>query len=341
MMQFDPTTGTLVLPVWASAAAAAVLVALALLAVWRAGALRVVAVLVVLAALGYAGWIGSSVLDRIANGHRVDELRSFEARAHDLLARALLPGSPLSCLDNGAGEQVALSCERVLFGSPENVASAVAYVTARISLMIDGLDAASRDGDDRYEGVLHMLRRGLDSDPYGIVAHVFLQQPNCEPESCEMLSLLRDPNKVRVNLQDKTFDMVVARNAVHWTQSSGGSPQADAAKGDASSPIAGASAPAGAPVASKYDFPSADSIPPVSIMNAEPSRPPAAASGSTAAAPAPKPAPRRSSPSARTPARQTAQGAPAPAPRQTTQGAPAPVQLAPSAQAGNEAKTAR
>ena len=59
--------------------------------------------------------------------------------------------------------------------------------------------------------------------------------------------------------------------------------------GSGAAPVASAPeqpAPSGQPVSSKYDFPSAASIPPVSIMNAEPPLPKAAAD---AAAAQPKP----------------------------------------------------
>jgi len=61
----------------------------------------------------------------------------------------------------------------------------------------------------------------------------------------------------------------------------------------APAPVASAPTPAN-PVASRYDFPSAASIPPVSIMNAEPPLPAAPAAASDTAASAPKlPLPQR------------------------------------------------
>lgn len=326
MIQFDHATGTLVLPIWASAAVAAVFVALAVVAVVRTGAIRTAFALAILGLAGYAAWIGTSFVDRIGDGatasNRFDERRAFEQRAQDLVARAFAPGSTLSCLDETAGEQVAQGCEKVLFASPENVSAAVSYVHARLSLLVDGLDAASRGDDTAYEATLNLLRRGLEVDRFGIVAHVFLQLSNCTPEQCEALALLRDPNKVRVNLQEKTFDGLVARHAPNWSQPSSNS-LSEAPKPGSNGTTASTSAPSGTPVSSKYDFPSADSIPPVSIMNSEPATPPPSAS-TTASAPAQRAAPRepRRPPGVR-PAK--------PAPR--SEAAPAPVQLAPSASA--------
>src|SRR5690606_15077840 len=109
-------------------------------------------------------------------------------------------------------------CERVIFGSPQNVAAAVAYVSARVALLVEGLDAAERTSNDGYESALSSLRRGFEADHFGIVAHVLSQQAGCEPENCEALALLPDPNKVRVNLQDKTFDAIVGRHVAAWSQ---------------------------------------------------------------------------------------------------------------------------
>jgi hypothetical protein len=317
MAHFDPTTGSLLLPVWVAATLAALFVALTVLAVVRSGAIRTLSVFVGLAVVGYAVWASSIVLDRVGVPDRASELRSFEQRAHGLLARTMQPGSTLSCLDQSLGEQLQLGCERVVFGSPENIAAAVSFVSARLSLLVDGLDAAARAGDASYDNVLNMVRSGLERDQFGIVAHVLLQQANCGADQCEALALLSDPNKVRVHLQDKTFETLVKRHADTWGQAR---PVADVARptGNAAA-VMGATGGA-APVASKYDFPSSNSIPPVSIMNSEPPQQPAASTpGAAAGASAPREA--RRPPGVRAPV----------ASRATGQEAPAPVQLAPGA----------
>jgi hypothetical protein len=55
-------------------------------------------------------------------------------------------------------------------------------------------------------------------------------------------------------------------------------------------PPAPAAPTVGMPLSSRYDFPSAASIPPVSIMNAEPPLPPGASNANAAAPPADAPA---------------------------------------------------
>jgi len=316
MPQFDPVTGALVLPVWLSAAAAAVFVALAAVALARAGALRVLAALACVAVVGYLAWAG---IDRGGNGEGFAR-QDFAQRADALMARALVPGSPLACLDADAGEPLALGCEKALFGSPETVAAAVTYVRARIDLLAEGVHAANRSGDAGYLPTLDALRRGLESDRFGIVAQVMAEKPNCKPEQCEGLALLHNFVKVRANLADKPFETLVARYSIGWDQSHGALTD---------SKISGAAPPpTGVPMSSKYDFPSAESIPPVSIMNPEPAPSPPAADKPPPkeTAQARKPAPARAAPP---------RGAAAPKPPQQ-----APVPLAPAAQAPSPAQSA-
>src|SRR4051812_32276122 len=98
MALFDPTTGSLMLPIWVAATVAAALVALAILSVARAGAIRTVATLVGLGVVGYAVWAGSLVIDRVGLPDRSTDLRAYEQRVATLMAQSLQPGSALGCL---------------------------------------------------------------------------------------------------------------------------------------------------------------------------------------------------------------------------------------------------
>ena len=64
--------------------------------------------------------------------------------AHELTARAIMPGSALACLDAMAGEAVESSCEKALFATPEATAAAVSYVGAQLSLLAAGHAQAHR-----------------------------------------------------------------------------------------------------------------------------------------------------------------------------------------------------
>src|SRR5690349_20062784 len=118
MFEFDPATGLFALPVWLIAAMAALVLVLAAFSIGRAGAMRTVVSIVALCVLGYAGWLAWSFAERSGgtgastNGARLEERRLFEARVSDLVGRAMMPGSPLACLDGNAVDQIAEGCEK-------------------------------------------------------------------------------------------------------------------------------------------------------------------------------------------------------------------------------------
>jgi hypothetical protein len=199
-----------------------------------------------------------------------------------------------------------------LFASPESVAAAVAYVSARLALLSDGLEYARRS-DPNYETSLAVLRRGLESDRFGVLAFAVGQRDDCAVAQCDALAPLRDPSRVQTNLKERVFDGYVTRYAANWP-ARGSRPAADAG-----------TAPSGIPMSSKYSFPSASSIPPVSIMNAEPASgnpapppmqplAPSAQGAPSAAASAAPPPPRRAQATRPPPRAQAANQAPRHAP---------------------------
>ena len=314
-MQFDPATGLLSLPIWVTATTAAVLVVLAILAVARSGTLKTLFMLLIFGLVIYGGWMGWLMFGRLGDSARADERRAFDQRVVELTARATVPNSVLSCIDSAAIDAIATGCEKVLFSSPENVTAAVAYVSARLALLVDGTDLAARS-ELNYDSSLNALRRGLETDRFGFVAHVMAQMPNCAAQECEILTMLNDPNHVRANLQEKPFEALVAKYSPQWTQ---------APRPAVTSEVRPLGLAPPAPVSSRYDLPSSASIPPVSIMNTESSQPaasaaPSAGAAANAASPAATPAPPRRPPAVRAPVARTA----APA-------EPPPVPLAPSA----------
>jgi len=329
MFSFDPSTGSLAVPFWVMAVILAALVVMAVFAIARSGAARTVLALIGIAILAYAGWVGWMLVGR----SEAAEHRAFEQRAAMLAASTRVPGTPLSCLQGMAGEQVESACERVVFASPDSVANAVGFVAAQVALLADALDAGQRN-DASYEAIIAPVRRALETDRYGIVAQVMLQRENCSPDQCAALSLLRDANRVRSNLQGKPFNMLVSKYAPSWANLRPGPATADLSRVAPAPP----GAPSGVPVSSKYDFPSSSSIPPVNIMGSEPPpAPPAPAGGGpAAAAPAapsaavaePAPVPPRRPPAARPPAvraptGRAAAGAPGASPQQTAPAEPA------------------
>lgn len=286
-------TTPLTLPAWAAGGAAALFIVIAVVSLSRAGAKVASAILRVMFVLAVCGAV-FMLLQQNAARDRMAERRALDQRAAELAARVITPGSPLACLDAVAGDAVETACEKAVFANPATVAAAVSYVTARLALLSDSIDYARRTGGG-YESALATLRVAIESDRYGIVAHVLSVRDSCTPLLCDSYVLFKDPDRVQANLRDRLFDHYVERYAADWARApAAGTPVAETPAGGnyttASVPPAGApAATPAAPLAPKYDFPSAASIPPVSIMTPEPAAPPetkSAPPASPAAAPA-------------------------------------------------------
>ena len=221
-----------------------------------------------------------TVLDRMALDQRAAERRALLQRNAELNASAVAPGSMLSCLNGGAGEAIENACERSVFADPQSAASAVAYTAARLSLMADVQAFAHGHRDTDILDVFAPMRRALELDRYGLAAHVLTIRDGCNAERCVAFDWLRETAVLKANLQGQAFNTYVSRYSAAWNK-----PDAEKQTPVASAPavgpapiasLPGQSVPSGQPVSTKYDFPSAASIPPVSIMNAEPPLPKAA-----------------------------------------------------------------
>ena len=230
-----------------------------------------------------AGVAVVSILARMAQDERGAERRALAQRSAELTAQTLAPGSTLACLDGAAGEAVEGACEKTVFAGPQSTAAAVAYMAARLTLLADGL-AFARHGDADFPAALAGLRRAIELDRFGIAAHVLAVRDGCTAERCAAFALLGDADVIKSNLKAQVFNQYVSRYAVDWNKF--------AATVDklAPAPLASvleSTAPSKTPLGSKYSFPSAASIPPVSIMNAEPMLPKQATDAQAAQPPAP------------------------------------------------------
>jgi hypothetical protein len=284
------------LPLWLGATIAVLLVVVGALAFSRGAIIRVA--LVLLLAL-----TGCWMLDHFWRDLAA-ERQTIEARAFELRTRALAPGSALACLDPITGTEMEEPCEKALFASPQATAAAVSYVAAQLALLSSARDHAQRTWLMSDADVLTDLRRPLEADRFGIVAHVFAVRDHCSTPDCAALNLLPDSSRVSANIEQRRFETNLKRHMSAWSGA------ADAAV--SSHPVA--SAPAVAPSVAGISkppnglfFPSASSIPPVNIMTAEPAaprQPPTGHAGSTEPA-----APSRRPPSG-APARQPASPGP-------------------------------
>ena len=244
-------------------------------------------------------------------------VQSTEARP---VQTATAPLPQLSCIDELAGDAVLAACEKVLFGSAESVAAAVAYAASQITLLTSLGDVATANkgaGSD-----LLALRRAVERDRYGLMAYVLMVRDRCTPAACRAFRSLTETRQIAANMEERAYESLIMRYAASWS-----SPQAATGMIAALPP----SLPTGKPT--NAEFPTSASTPAVSIMTPEP--PLGAApkpSSATAAAPASPAAPRAAAatPPASPPA-QAAAKKPPPAPKRPS-GA-APVQLAPSGSA--------
>lgn len=294
------------LPMWMTLAAAAFFGLILMITLLRAERSVANGALTVITLLSIAIAVAATVRVYGPAG----EAAPAEARAQAAVV-ASLPA--LSCLDDLAGDAVAIGCEKALFGAPDAVAAAVAYTAARIDRLTELGDAATANNSLTLD--MRVLRKSLERDRYGLVAQVLVARNGCTQFDCAAFRSLTDQQQVAANMDAHLYDTLVARYAPTWNV-----PSAAPAM-PASAALAGlpASLPTGKPT--NAEFPSASSTPPVSIMNPEPSTRQAPAAN--AAAPAPR-APAATSAQAAAPAAKKP-----PAPKAARAPAAAPVPLAP------------
>jgi hypothetical protein len=264
-------------PMWLTLAAAVFFAIIVLLTLVRAeksvanGVLTVITLL----AIGAAGVV-------TIRGFGPDGGEAFGSK--NLLPAPVNVAMPaLSCTDGLAGDVVEVACEKALFGTPDAAAAAVSYVASEISRLRSFGDAAAADSVMSPE--LQALRRAIERDRYGLVAHVLIARDHCQPSDCATFQSLTDHSQVAANMEERIYEKLVMRYASSWN--------APAATTDAAMPPTSAlmSEPTGRPTT--MDFPTSASIPPVNIMTPEPSTgaaapPPASAAAHTV--PKPRPA---------------------------------------------------
>jgi hypothetical protein len=314
-------------PMWLTLAAAGFFGLIVLITLLRAeksvanGALTVITLLAV----------GIAVASTL-RGSPVATRGAAESPASPFTAAGSLPA--MACIDDIAGEAVEQACEKVLFGSAESTAAAVNHMAAMITRLTSLGDAAAAQRSMTPE--TQALRRAVEHDRYGLVAQVLLARDRCTPTECPAYRSLTDNHQIITNMDEHTFDALVARYAPFWN-----APQVATAL-PAPSSMLGASVPTGRPT--NAEFPSAANTPPVSIMTPEPGTGTGAAgsrSSSSAADKANAAIPPR--PSTQTGAPPTASLAPSPPPepakgKKTAAKKPpaapanAPVQISPGAQ---------
>src|SRR5260370_5827563 len=184
----------------------------------------------------------------------------------------------LSCIDDLAGETVLTACEKALFGTPESAAAALSYAASQITRLTALGDVATANKSMTPE--LQMVRRAVERDRYGLMAYVLAGRDHCTAADCPAFRALTDYHQIVVNMDERTYEGLIARYAPMWNVPPPTAPVAALAP----------SIPTGKPT--NAEFPSAASTPPVSIMTPEPGTSAAPAARAAAAASAPGPSPR-------------------------------------------------
>jgi hypothetical protein len=251
----------LVVPASVAGALAALFVVFAVIA-WRRARSRP---LLPVAVLAFGALAVLAVIDQLSLNTRAAARRTLLTRDAELTRSALAPGSVLACLDAGAGDAVENACEQQVFGSAQSAAAAVAYMDARLKLLAAAAD--DDDGGADFRAVLASTRRAVALDRYGIAAHVLATRDGCTADKCAAFALVDDTSALKANLRAQVFDQYVSRYVASWNRPAPPAEKQPVSAVPAVPPVAGIKP------GEHWDFPSAASIPPVSIMNAEPPPP--------------------------------------------------------------------
>jgi hypothetical protein len=223
----------------------------------------------------------AALIDRMAAHDRSLARRAREDRAVALVRMTLAPGTALACLNIAVGDATQDACEQRVFATPESTAAAVAYTGAELQWLKDAAPLALK-GDDALRARFAAIRRAVELDRFGFAGQVLSVRDNCTPDKCSTFALLSDTSVLQANMKVQVCNQYVSRYAGTWsagTSRAAAPPVAAVAPKPPSAPAPAATAnaaeppPSHNPIPSKYWLPSADTIPPVSIMNPEPPRP--------------------------------------------------------------------
>jgi hypothetical protein len=272
MLGVDPQSMAFTFPLIAAGSAALLVVVLCLL-VFRFSDKGVVLprwrIVLVFAAAMLSASLSWAFLDNATMRSQNAERSALKLRAGQLIAQSLMPGSPLACLDRLAGDTVQAACERAIFTSPASVATAISYVAAQFSLLSDMTEYAEHGGT-HIDDALLPLRGALEADPFGFLAYVLVAREACTSEHCPPFDLLSNPSHVRTNIIAQTLPHYLDHYREVWAKSA---EEPVAGVADTLPPGMTDNDSAKRKVSVNIDFPSAASIPPISIMNPEPKTP--------------------------------------------------------------------
>lgn len=263
-------------PMWLTLAAAGFFAVIVLITLLRAeksvanGALTVITLLAVWIALA------ATIRDFGPSGTGSTE----DGPPPSATASASMP--VLACVDDLAGEAVLTACEKAVFGSPEATAAALSYAANQITRLTRYGDVVT--ASKRMTPELEQLRQAVERDRYGLMAQVLVVRNHCTPFDCAAFRSLTDRTRIASNIEEKTYDGLIARYSPLWNAPAVAAPAVAAV-----APLI-PGVPTGRPT--NAEFPSASSTPPVSIMTPEPTTASASRQSAPAASATPAPSPR-------------------------------------------------
>jgi hypothetical protein len=207
-------------------------------------------------------YLVQSIDQRTLTHQRNADRLTLETREHDLSTKSLAL-SGLGCLDFPGNDLIENSCEKLLFSGPGEVSAAIAYISARLSLLAKESTYAKHN-PEAFKHSRAAVQRAVIRDRFGLYAHVLRVEYGCNQIECDLFPIMQDPARLKANLKERVFDVLINRYAVTWTDphvpQTIGSPQPATQPSQRAAPMRG------------LDLPSASgSIPPVSIMAPEPS----------------------------------------------------------------------
>src|SRR5262249_59825817 len=132
------------------------------------------------------------------------------ARGARVLWRAGGWGSLVLVAGGGGGG----GAKRAFLAARGPTAAAVSYVAAQLSLLASARELGHPGGTN--PGTL-ALRRALEADRFGIVAHVLAVRDGCAPDQCSAFAWLGDTSRIKVNLAERPFDARIRTYAADWS----------------------------------------------------------------------------------------------------------------------------
>src|ERR1700722_2670998 len=193
-------------PMWLTLVAAGFFAIIAVITLLRAeksvanGALTVITLLAVGVALAATARGFSS-----ANSGTAEDVGSSPPTAS-------LPA--LACIDDLAGEAVLTACEKAVFGSPESTAAALSYAARQITRLTGFGDVAAANKNMTPE--FDALRRAVEHDRYGLMAEVLVARDHCTVSDCAVFKSLTDRRRIASNIDERTYNGLVARYSAIW-----------------------------------------------------------------------------------------------------------------------------